>query len=211
MAKSTAHKDKLGSFDNFRAPWQTETGDDAEIDPPKLAKLIYNLKLDLANERDKHEDTKADLAEVATERDEAKQQAADGSGAEAQKKIDKLEADLEKVTGERDALKSEKEQAELRKEVLGDFEAKYPKAAKYVKGETEEELRESLKDVMEDFGISEDGDNENADEDEERTVSTRPRSQSLLNLGDKESGKGGEAELDPEKVAAEIMGGRIFG
>ena len=211
MAKSTAHKDKLGSFDNFRAPWQTETGDDAEIDPPKLAKLIYNLKLDLANERDKHEDTKAELAEVATERDEAKQQAADGSGAEAQKKIDKLEADLEKVTGERDALKSEKEQAELRKEVLGDFEAKYPKAAKYVKGETEEELRESLKDVMEDFGISEDGDNENADEDEERTVSTRPRSQSLLNLGDKESGKGAEAELDPEKVAAEIMGGRIFG
>ena len=111
----------------------------------------------------------------------------------------------------RDALKSEKEQAELRKEVLGDFEAKYPKAAKYVKGETEEELRESLKDVMEDFGISEDGDNAEGDEDDEQTVSTRPRSQSLLNLGDKQNGKGGEAELDPDKVAEQIMGGRIFG
>lgn len=213
MAKSTVHKDKLGTFDNFRAPWQTETGEDAEIDQPKLAKLIYNLKLDLANERDKHEDTKATLTEVETERDEAKDAAANANGPEAQKQIDKLTADLEKVTGERDDLKNEKAAAELRAEVLGDFETRHPKAAKYVKGDTEEELRESLKDVMEDFGITEgDGDDEDAGDDEdEPKLSTRPRSQSLLNPGDKNNGKGGDEEVDFDKVAAQIQGGRIFG
>ena len=132
MAKSTAHIDKLGNYDVFRAPWESEAGGDADVDKPTLKRLVYNLKKDLATVRDTLDDTKATLTETEAQRDEAKSQAADGSGAEAQKQIDKLTKDLEKVTTERDGLVKAKEVADLRTEVLGDFATKYPKAAKYV-------------------------------------------------------------------------------
>lgn len=211
MAKSTAHVDKLGSFDNFRAPWQTETGEDAEIVPSTLAKLIYNLKLDKAKAADALEDAKADKAAAEAERDEAKNQAADGSGAEAQKKIDKLTADLEKVTAERDEMVSAKAAADLRAEVLGDFEAKHPKAAKYVKGETEEELKESLKSVMEDFGISEGDENEDEDEGGENEPQVHTTPKVLLNAGDRKNGRSGEDVLDFDAIAAQIDARGPFG
>ena len=45
MAK---HIETLGSYENFRAPWETEGGEDAEIDKTKLRRLIYNVRADLA-------------------------------------------------------------------------------------------------------------------------------------------------------------------
>lgn len=217
-AKSTKHQESLGSFDNFRAPWQSEAGEDSEIDKPRLAKLIYNLKLDLAKSKDAGEDLKEAVTTAETERDEAKEQAADGSGAEAQKKIDKLTSDLQKVTDERDELVKGKETAEARAEVLGEFEAKYPKAAKYVKGETTEELEASLKEVAEDWGIdldnldNEERDGDEGDDDDEPVVRTRPVSRSLLNPADPKAGKGAEKTYDPDKVAQDIItGGNVFG
>lgn len=205
MAKSTTHQDKLGTFDTFRAPWQSEAGEDAEINKGVLAKLIFNLKLDKAKAADAAEDAKAALAVAETERDEAKSQAADGSGAEAQTKITKLEKDLEKVTGERDALQGAKDLADLRKEVLGDFEAANPKAAKYVTGTTKEELEASLEEVKEDWGIS-DEPNDEEEEGEDPPARTAPRTQSLLvNPGDK-GGKGADTEIDWEKWADEKAG-----
>ena len=214
MAKSTQHVDKLGSFDSFRAPWQTETGEDAEIVPATLARLIYNLKLDKAKALDGAEDAKAALAVAETERDEAETRAADGSGAEAQKKIDKLTKDLEaaeaKVTGyeERDA------EAELRKEVLGDFAEKNPKAAKYVTGKTKEDLEKSLEEVKSDWGISDEDEDNDEDEDTDLDKAARisPRGTSLLNPADRSNGKGGEAAIDFDAVAGNILsGGRVFG
>ena len=221
MAKSTAHQDALGAYENFKAPWESEAGADAEIDKGKLKRLIFNLKLDHAKARDSRDDADAALKVAETERDEARDQAADGSGAEAQKKIDKLTADLQKVTDERDVLKKDKEVAETRKEVLGDFEAKYPKAAKYVTGETEEELTASLKEVAEDWGIDLEatGDEDEVDEDEDededtdldRVARTKPRGPSLLNPRDPANGKGGEQEIDFDKVAGDIVtGGAVF-
>lgn len=213
MAKSTKHTENVPALSEYRAPWETESGEETEVNKPKLKSYIHGLLLDKAKAQDAREDAKAETEAVTAERDEAKEQAANANGPEAQKQIDKLTADLEKVTGERDALQTAAEQAELRKEVLGDFEAKHPKAAKYVNGTTEEELKESLAAVAEDFGINlEGGDNaDDEDGDEEPKLSTRPRTQSLLNLGDKDSGKGGEAEIDFDAVAAQIQGGRIFG
>lgn len=216
-AKSTKHQESLGSFDNFRAPWQSEAGEDSEIDKPRLAKLIYNLKLDLAKSKDAGEDLKEAVTTAEAERDEAKDQAADGSGAEAQKKIDSLQKKVDDLTAERDGLVKDKETAEARAEVLGEFEAKYPKAAKYVKGETTEELEESLKEVAEDWGIDlKNLDNEEHDEDEdnddEPVVRNRPTLRSLLNPLDPQSGKGAEKTYDPDKVAQDIiLGGNVFG
>ena len=209
MAKSTKHQDSLGSFDSFKAPWESEAGEDAEIVKPTLKKLVYNLKLDKAKASDAAEDAKAALAVAETERDEARTQAADGSGAEAQKKIDKLEKDLEKVTGERDALQGDKDLAELRKEVLGDFEAANPKAAKYVTGTTKEELEASLEEVKEDWGISDEPGDEDEENEEEPPARTAPRTASLLNPADK-GGKGADSEIDWEKWADEKVSGTFF-
>ena len=223
MAKSTAHVDAVGSFENFKAPWESEAGTDAEIDKSKLKRLIYNVRVDVAKSKDAAADLKAELETVTAERDEAKTQAADGSGAEAQKKIDKLQKQVDDLTTERDGLVKEKETAETRKEVLGEFEAKFPKAAKYVTGETQEELEASLKEVAEDWGIDldsledagdgDDGDgDDDGDTDLDKAVRTTPRGRSLLNPGDRSNGKGGEQTVDFDKVADNILGGgRVFG
>lgn len=206
MAKSTKHIDALGSYDTFKAPWQTEGGEDAEIDKAKLSRLIYNLKKDFALARDAHEDTKTTLTEVETERDEAKTAAADTNGVEAQKTIDKLTKERDAAQAKVDKFESDKAVAELRAEVLGDFAEKFPKAAKYVKGETKEELETSLEEVKEDWGI-EDGEPGEGDEnegEEEPVVRNRPRS--LLNPADKANGKPGEKEIDYNAVANEALG-----
>lgn len=217
--KSTAHIEKLGAYDSFRAPWESEAGGDADVDKPTLKRLVYNLRKDLAVARDTLDDTKAEVAEVEAERDEAKSQASDGSGAEAQKKIDKLTADLQKVTDERDGLVKDKETAETRKEVLGEFEALHPKAAKYVTGETQEELEASLKEVAEDWGIDldtleaaedpEDGDDE--DNDLDKVARTSPRTKTLRNVSDRQNGKGADGAIDFDAVADDVIaGGSVF-
>lgn len=201
MAKSTKHIDALGSYDTFKAPWQTEGGEDAEIDKSKLSRLIYNLKKDFALARDAHEDTKASLTETETERDEAKAAAADTNGVEAQKTIDKLTKERDELKTENEGLTKAKATADLRAEVLAGLDPKY---AKYVVGETKEDLEESLAAVKEDFGISDEPGEEDENEDDEPKVRNQPRS--LLNPADKANGKPGEKEIDFSKVADEALG-----
>ena len=210
MAKSTRHIDALGSFDAFKAPWQTEGGEDAEIDKSKLSRLIYNLKKDFAQARDTNEDTKETLTAAEAERDTFKEQAASNNGETAQKEIDKLSKKVDDLTAERDKLVSDKETADLRAEVLGDLDPKY---AKYVHGDTKEELEESLAAVKEDFGIGEAaGDDDDNDADDEPVVRTTPRTRTpLRNPADRSNGRAGEAEIDFDKVAQDIVSSNIFG
>jgi len=212
VAKSTAHVDKLGSYEDFKAPWESEAGTDTEIDKPKLKRLIFNLKLDHAKSRDTSEDLKAEVKTVEDERDEAKNQAADAAGGDAQKTIDALQKKLDDAVAERDALKSEKDLAELRKEVLGDFETQNPKAAKYVVGTTKEELEESLEAVKEDFGITDEpGEGDEESEDEEGKVELRTRPRTLRTPGDPANGKPGDGEIDYDAVANDYLaGGSVF-
>lgn len=199
--------DKLGSLDSFRAPWETEGGSDAEIDKPKLKRWIYGVLGDKAKAQDARDDVQEKLATAEKDLETAKAEAADANGEEAQKKIDKLEKKVADLTAERDGLVSAKEQAELREEVLGDFAVKNPKAAKYVKGETREELEKSLEEIKADFGITDGGDED--DEEEEPTIRTKPRV--LGNPADPDAGKGAE-NYDFDKVADEVLtGGRVFG
>lgn len=202
------HLDKLGTFDSFRAPWETEAGSDAEIDKPKLKRLIYNLKKGEAESLDSVEDVKANLATATEELEEAKKQAASANGDEAQKTIDKLQKKVDDLTGERDRLVSANEQRETREKVLGDFAAKHPKAAKYVTGTTEEELEASLAAVKEDFGITDgdDGDGDDEGDDDEKPVRTTPRVRTLTS-GTGNTGKEIDSEVDFDKVAESIIGG----
>lgn len=206
MAKSTKHQDAVKAYDEFRAPWETADGSEAEIDKPKLKRYIYNLVTDKAKAQDSRDDALADVETVTAERDEAKEQAADASGEEASKKIAKLEKQVTDLTAERDKLVADKEHADLRAEVIGDLDPKY---AKYVQGSTQEELEKSLEQVKEDFGLGEpEGEQE---EDEDPPVRTQPRSRTLRNPADRESGKGSD-EIDFDKVADDVIGaGSIFG
>lgn len=199
------HTDKLGSIDDFKAPWETEAGQDAEIDKPKLRRLIFNLKLGEAKALDAKDEQAEALEKAEKELEEAKDEAANANGDEAQKKIDRLQSKVDKLQSEIDSRNAADELAQLRADVLGDFAEKHPKAAKYVKGETQEELEKSLEEVKEDWGIT-DGDGDKEEEDEPE-VRTRPqaRTRTLTNGADKESGKPGEKEVDFDAVADGIV------
>lgn len=195
MPKSTKHQDKVGTFESFLAPWETQSGGEVDVDKPTLKRLLFNLKVGEAKALDAQDDAKVTVAEAETARDEAKEQAANANPAEAQKQIDKLTKQVGDLTAERDGLVKAKEQGDLRAKVL---EGVDPKVAKYVRGETEDELKDSLKGLLEDFGI-EGGDD---DDDDTPNVRNSPRARTkVTNPGDK-SGKGGEDEVDYDAVAA---------
>lgn len=201
------HTDALKSFDEFRAPWETEGGTDAEIDKPKLKRWIHGILSDKAKAQDAREDLAADLEKAKADLDSAKDEAANANGEEAQKKIDRLEKKVADLTSERDKLVADQELAELRKDVLGDLPEKY---AKYVKGETREELEKSLEEIKADFDIKDTDEDADDGDDDEVEVRTRPQARTrLVNAADK-NGKGGEEQVDFDAVADGIVGTSIF-
>lgn len=209
MAKSTKNQDKIGTLDTFRAPWETESGAEVDVDKPVLKRLLFNLKLGEAKALDAVDDAKVTLTEVETERDTFKEQAADANGTEAQKTIDKLQKKVDDLTAERDKLVTDKEKADLRSEVLGDLDPKY---AKYVQGDTKEELEQSLEDVKKDFGLdAEPGEDDEEEDEEEPVVRTTPRTRALGNPADPKNGLPAEKPFDYDKAANDMLaGGLIF-
>lgn len=205
------HTDALKPFDEFRAPWETADGSEAEIDKAKLRRFIYNLMSDKAKAQDARDEVNEALETAKSDLEEAQAEAASANGEEAQKKIDRLQAKVDSLTSERDKLVSANEARELRAEVLGDFEREHPKAAKYVQGETREELEASLEAVKEDFGITESDGDEDEDDDDEPPVRTAPRRKGLRNSADPDNGKGADEPVDFDKAADEILGTSIFG
>lgn len=199
------HTDKLGSFENFTAPWETEAGSDAEIDKPKLKRLIFNLKSGEAKALDAQADAVESVKTIEAELEEAKKEAASSNGEEATKKIAKLEKELAEAKTKAETLEKDKEISDLRAEVL---EGVDPKHAKHVKGETREELEASLKEIREDFGITEPSGDDDDDEDEP-TVRNRPRTK-LTNPADTKTGAD-SGEIDFDKIADQILGNSVFG
>lgn len=199
------HTDALKSYDEFRAPWETADGSEAEVDKPRLKRFIFNLMADKAKAQDSRDESLEAVKVAETERDEAKTEAANANPAEAQKKIEKLEAENATLKGEKEAREKADAHEELRKEVIGDLDPKY---AKYVQGEDREALEKSLEAVKTDFGIesNEDGDDDGDDEDR---VRTRPRAR--LRSGTDPDPKAGSEAVDYDKVADQILGTGPFG
>lgn len=198
------HTDALKAFDEFRAPWETADGSEAEIDKPKLKRYIYGLASDKAKAQDAREEAIESVKAVEADLEKAKKEAASANGEEATKKIDKLEKELADAKAKVETLEKDKERSDLRAEVLAGLDPKY---AKYVQGETRDELEKSLGEVKADFGL-EDGDGDGDDGDEPK-VHTRPRT-TLRNPLDPNSGKGGDAPVDFDKVADDILGNGVF-
>lgn len=204
MAK---HLEALKPIDEFRAPWETEGGTDAEIDKPKLKRWIHGILSDKAKAQDARDDVQAKLTEAEAALETAKAEAATANGPEAQKKIDALQKKVDELTAAATAREEADAKEALRKEVIGDLDPKY---AKYVVGETREDLEKSLEDVKADFGIKDDGEEE-LDEDGEPVVRTTPQRRTrVVNPIDDQNGKGGD-EIDYDKVADSILsGGNVF-
>ena len=201
------HLDALKPFDEFRAPWETEGGSDAEIDKSKLKRWIYGVLTDKAKAQDAREDALESVKTLESDLEQAKKEAASANGDEATKKIAKLEKELAEAKSTVETLEKDKEVSELRAEILAGVD---PKHAKHVKGETREELEKSLEEIREDFGLPKPGEKEGDEDDENAQVRTRPRT-GLTNPADKLAGKSGEAELDFDKIADQILGTSIFG
>lgn len=205
------HIEALKPIDQWRAPWETEGGTDAEIDKPKLKRYIYGLVSDKAKAQDSLDEAVEARKTAEAERDTAKEEAEKASPDEANKKIARLEEKVKNLTTERDSLVAAKEQADLRSEVLAGLDPKY---AKYVHGETREELEKSLEEVKADFGLAEgpdDADDDDDDDDDDDFVGrTRPRSR-LRSVNDPDAGRDAGSNVDYEKIASEIIGGGLFG
>lgn len=201
------HTDAVKSFDEFRAPWETADGSEAEIDKPKLKRYIYGLVTDKAKAQDARDEGAEALTQAQADLETAKQEAANANGPEAQKKIDALQAKVDKLQGEADARKAADEHEALRKDVIGDLDPKY---AKYVVGEDREALEKSLEEVKADFNIT-DGDGDDDDDDDEPKVRTTPRTKQVRNPADPQAGKGADQEYDFDKIADGIVGGGPFG
>jgi hypothetical protein len=202
------HTDKLGTYEDFTAPWETESGADAEIEKPKLKRLIFNLKLGEAKALDAQEEAREKITAAEQERDAAKADAEKASPEEANKKIAKLEAenaDLKKEKADREAADALEA---VRKEVLGDFAEKHPNAAKYVVGADKKSLEESLEAVKEDFGIK-DGASDDDEDDAERALRSKPRAR--LNSGTDPAANKGPENYDFDKIADDIIGNGPFG
>lgn len=201
------HTDALKTIEEFRAPWETADGSEAEIDKPKLKRYIYNLATDKAKAQDARDDSAEKVKSIEVELEQAKTEAASANGDEATKKIARLEKELTEAKDKAEGLEKAKEISDLRSEVL---EGVDPKHAKHVKGDTRDELEKSLAEIREDFGITTPGENDgDDDEDDEDRVRTRPRTK-LTNPADGKAGAD-TTDVDFDKIADEILGNKIFG
>lgn len=209
------HVDAIAPIESFRAPWETEGGEEVEIDKAKLKRYIHGLQMDKAKAQDARDaadeaKTAAETAKAAAEVEAAaqKKRADDSTGAETATALKKAEEDRNKYKTELDALKAEKAHAELKAKVIGDLEPKY---AKYVTGETEEELENSLKQVREDFDLPDPDAKSNDDEDDEDGDDDSDdfslRRQPLTNGRRGIDSDAGEKNYDFDKVAASILDG----
>lgn len=172
------NSDKVPALDEFRAPWETESGADAEIDKSKLKRYIHNLVSDKAKAQDARDEAAEKVTAAEADVEKYKKQAADASGEEVQKALTKAESDLAAAKSKLSSLEADIANRDLRAEVLVGLDPKY---AKYVTGETKEDLEKSLKQVKEDFGITEksddDGDgDEDGDDDGDFTGRITPKS-----------------------------------
>ena len=192
------HLDKLGKIDDFQAPWESETGSDAEIDAAKLKKYLFNLLTDKAKAEDAAEEANGKVAEAEKNLEDAKAEFAKG---DTTGKVAELEGKLSKAQEE-----AKTAQGNLLRLEVATEKGLTPKQAKRLQGETKEDLEADADEILETFGVQP-AKQQDEDDEDENTGRTSPRRLNLVNPGD--SGDGG-GEIDFEKAAAEIVGSRVF-
>jgi hypothetical protein len=194
------HTDELGSFENFKAPWETDAGE-VEIDKARLKKYLFNVVTDKAKAQDARDESAEKVTQIEQELETAKTEAAKG---DPDGKIAKLEKKLEKAEES-----TAKAQLALDRLEVGIEKGLTPKQAARLQGEDREALEKDADEILETFGVQKSTTQETDEEREEReereeeeaeeaaaTGRTSPR---LVNPNDPKSGPA--AEPDYEKIA----------
>jgi hypothetical protein len=157
VAKTTA-LEKLGNFEDFMAPWETDAGE-SEIVKPTLKKYIFGLLKDKATAQDARAASEAAVteAEAAKKDAEAKLAAADSSG------------ELARLQAENAALKIDAEEAnlDLARIKVGDEAGLTIKQSLRLQGKDEDELKADAEDILETFGVKKDAPVDETDEERE--------------------------------------------
>lgn len=190
MAK---HVEKLGSLDDFVAPWETGAGE-VEIDKSKLKRYIFNLSLDKAKAQDARDETAEKVEEIQGKLREA-QAEGDSTG-----KIAGLQKELDEAKD-----KASKAEGKLLKLEIGAEKGLTPKQAARLQGSTKEELEADADEILETFGVAKPGktggDDDDQDDDGDDDLEPRRVPKLLTNPADSAS-KTGAGEYDYEKVVA---------
>lgn len=155
-------------LEEYRAPWETEAGEDAEIDKGKLKKYIHGLLTD----KDR---LQATVTEITTERDTLKTEK-DAAAREGESETDRLKRENDELKAA--AGKAPEKDLEIMRLNVALEKGLSKVQAKRLVGNTEEELAADADALMQEFGGS-----GNTDGDE-----GVPRSQprKLINPGDPE-------------------------
>ncbi len=195
--------DKLGSLDDFTAPWETATGE-TEIDKSKLKKFLFGLLSDKAKAQDARDDTAEKLKTTETERDEAKTLVENRADPD-------LAKELEKSRGETAKEKERADKAERSNLVTRiATERGIPLSqAQRLQGNTEDELSADADAFLKDFTPAtpreEPGDEGGGDDNPLQSAPQRRG----RNLGET-PGVGASKNVDFEQAALAIKGKRLF-
>lgn len=194
--------DKLGKIEDFKAPWETETGSDAEIDSSKLKKFLFNLLTDKA----KAEDASDEAVEAKTKAEqELTEKASEFAKGDTTGELGKVQTKLAEAEN---AAKTA--QGNLDRLTVGIEKGLTPAQAKRLQGSTIKELEADADELLETFGVvkgEKPGDND-GDEEDEQEGRTAPRSAlTLVNPADTD---GGGKDYDYDKIAGEIASGNLF-
>lgn len=198
------HTDALGSLDSFKAPWESDLGQDAEVDTAKLKKYLYNLLLDKAKAQDAREEAEGKVKGLETQLEEAKAEVAKG---DPEGKIAKLEKQVDEAKAE-----SQKAQHALDKLEVGIEKGLTPKQAARLQGDDRAALEKDAAEILETFGVKkttteetdeerEEREEREAEEAEQSGIRQTPR---LVNGLDPKLGKP-DAEPDYEKIADGVI------
>lgn len=193
------HIDNVPKLAEFRPPWITEDGTEVDIDKDKLKKYIHGVILDKAKALDSRDDAAESLKAAEAERDEYKGQV-DGKDPDSAKKIEKLE----KQVKDAEAAVAKAELANERLTVITE-KGLDATQAKYLSGDTKEELEARADEILKDFGAKPEADDEDDEDEDEDDLTGRTSPQSgvkLVNGGDPV--QHADTEPDYDKIAAEI-------
>lgn len=212
MADEVTHQQKLGSFADFKAPWETEAGE-VDIDKGKLKQYLYNGALDKAKAQDRAEaaEGKVEAAETAKTEAVKAQKAAERKAADADSTGQIAEL-TEKVTAE--TARANKAEGNLLKLEVGDAKGLSAAQSLRLQGDTKEEIEKDADAIVELFGLkapaNEDDEDEEDEEEERDTLRVSPRLSSGRGA-DAGAEVGPTTEADFEKaIAGSGLGSRIL-
>lgn len=199
MAKSTKFSSKVPELADYKPSFVNEDGEVADTDA--AIKAFHTLMVDKAKAQDAREDALAEIKQTVQERDALQEKVDDRNAPDAQAEIAKAKQATDKALADAKAATDRADRLEVAME-----KGLTPAQAKRLQGESKEELEADADEIITLFGGKAKGDEE--EEDGDQTGRTTPQLKRLTNGGDPV--QNADREVDFEKAAEQIAGGRVF-